>query len=118
MDLSCRPMLLVTCKELVVKLEAVTLPWTARLVPIVSELERVTGPPMLAWPRTSRLLVITEPLRAMMFPIVIISPRAPKFPRDEMLPVTNRLLPVLILPVTFTVPSTSRFPRFLRDPWI
>ena len=74
------------------------------------EFEKVAGPPMIAWPRTSKFLAITVPFGARKLPRVIISPRAPKEPSEEIEPSTKRLLPVLIEPVKLPPPSTSRLP--------
>ena len=85
---------------------------------ITSEFENVAGPPMLVVPRTSRLFAITDPFAAIKFPRVIISPRAPNAPKDEIVPRTNRLLPVLREPVKRPAPSTSIFPKTFMDPWL
>jgi hypothetical protein len=60
--------------------------WTESEEPMIRELENVAVPPRFVVPRTSRLLAITEPKGAKNPPRVIISPRAPKFPRVEMDP--------------------------------
>ena len=109
---------LVTCRELVTKFTLLIAFWTKRFEPIKSVFVKFAGPPIFAMPRTSRLFAINEPFGAKKFPRVMISPRAPKFPSEEMFPSTNKLLPVLILPVVFTVPSTSRAPRFFQGPCI
>ena len=72
---------------------------------IVSEFEKVAGPPILVVPRTSRLFAMTDPFAAMKFPSVIISPRAPKDPSVEIVPSTKRLLPVLRDPPKVPAPS-------------
>jgi hypothetical protein len=107
-----------SCMELVVKNTLLTELFTKRLEPITSELEKVAGPPIVALPRTSKLLAITPPFAATKLPSVIISPRAPKPPREEMVPRTKRLLPVLSDPVNMPAPSTFMFPNTFIDPCV
>lgn len=96
--------------ELVVKNTLLVVFCTTRFELMTTELEKVADPPMLVVPRTSRLFAITEPFGARKFPSVIMSPRAPKAPSEDIVPRTNRLLPVLSEPVKRAVPSTSTFP--------
>ena len=96
--------------ELVVKYTLLVVFCTERFELMMTELEKVAGPPMLVVPRTSRLFAMTEPFGARKFPSVMMSPRAPKAPSEDIVPRTNRLLPVLSDPVKRAVPSTSTFP--------
>jgi hypothetical protein len=118
MYFSLKEMELVSCRELVAYDTLVIEFCTERLELIATELEKVAGPPIVVVPRTSRLFAITEPFAAMKFPRVIISPRAPKAPREEIVPRTNRLLPVLRDPLKYPVPSTFTFPKTCMEPWL
>jgi len=101
---------LASCRELVVMEKLLTWPCTKRLDPTEREFAQIIGPPIVAPPRISRLLAITEPLGVKRPPRVIMSPRIPREPREEIAPRTYKLLPVLRFPEKKPCPSTFIFP--------